>query len=79
MDVARLRAVRLAAAVVVLSAIAAFVFYFPILTGRPLDEGDWRERACSAHALWLEETRGCGVAPESARTTATAPWYGLRK
>jgi dolichyl-phosphate-mannose--protein O-mannosyl transferase len=65
-DFAGFRAVRYAATAVVLSAALAFAFYFPILAGRPLQPPDWRRRACTAHAIWLERIDHCGL---TARTT----------
>ena len=55
------RAVRVAGAGVVAVAVAAFLFYLPILSARPLDEDRWRLRACSAQTLWLEPVDDCGL------------------
>ena len=60
-DVARFRAGRLAATAIVLTAVLAFSFYWPILVGRPLEPSDWRWRACSAQAIWLEQIDRCGL------------------
>ena len=51
-QVPRTAALRAAAAGLVAVSVAAFVFFLPILTGRQLDRGDWRPRACVARALW---------------------------
>ena len=56
---ARLR--RVAGAVTVALAAAAFAFYWPILTGRPLESKSWKLRACSAQTLWLERREDCGL------------------
>lgn len=53
-QVATVRASRLAAGGVLAVSIAAFAFYLPILSSRELDRGQWRPRACSAQALWLD-------------------------
>ena len=68
--VAASRAGRIGAAAVVTGAAVAFAFYLPILTGRPLELGEWRPRACSAHALWLARVEGCGLA---AKHQSSAP------
>lgn len=57
----RARAARVAAAAAVAAAVAAFAFYVPILIGRPLTRPQWRLRACSAQALWLDRRAGCGL------------------
>lgn len=53
-EMAPWKAGRAAIAAVVTIAAIAFVFYLPILIGLPLSDADWRLRACSAQALWLE-------------------------
>ena len=65
-QLAKSRPRRIAAAVAVASAATAFAFYFPILSARPLEPTQWRMRACSAQALWLERVEGCGL-PEPLR------------
>ena len=55
------RAVRAAGASVVVVSLAAFAFYLPILTARPLETDAWRLRACSAQALWLDPQPECGL------------------
>lgn len=55
------RPVRLAGAGAVVVAIAAFAFFLPILSARPLEEDRWRLRACAAQTLWLEPESDCGL------------------
>lgn len=57
----RSRAVQVAGTGVVLVAIAAFAFFLPILSARPLEEDRWRVRACAAQTLWLEPESDCGL------------------
>jgi dolichyl-phosphate-mannose--protein O-mannosyl transferase len=64
---------RAAAFGIVVVAIAAFLFYLPILSARPLDRAAWRPRACSAQALWLDPVRDCGLSTATGAASAPAP------
>jgi len=69
--VASSRAGRMAAVTVAVTAAMAFSFYLPIITGWPLEETQWRLRACSAQALWLDPVEGCTrVTPRLSRADA---------
>ena len=72
-QLAKSRPRRIAAAVAVASAATAFGFFFPILSARPLGPTQWRIRACSAQALWLERVEGCGLAEPLPGSPGTRP------
>lgn len=63
----RTRAVTVVGTAVVALSVAAFLFFLPILSARPLGVDAWRARACPAQALWLDQKPECGL------REATAP------
>ncbi len=64
------RGLRAAGIGVVGASLAAFAFFWPILSARPLDRDAWRARACTAQFLWLDQRPECGL--DRARTREAA-------